>query len=86
MDDALRTFDLGLVAMVWPMPEMSSRQERREMILPPQSPPVQIVKYTPAVLTPRQPRYTLPDGVVTTIPRAIQCGWPTKRNPLRTVR
>lgn len=56
------------------------------MILPPQSPPVQIIHYTPSVLTPRQPRYSLPDGTVTTIPRAIQCGWATKRDPLRTIR
>lgn len=56
------------------------------MILPKQSPPVQFIRYTPSVLTPRQPRYTLPSGVVTTIPRAIQCGWATKRDPLRTAR
>ena len=56
------------------------------MILPQQSPPVQIVRFTPARLTPRQPRYTLPYGTVTTIPRAILCGWPTKRDTLRTIR
>jgi len=46
---------------------------------PPQSPPV--VRRGPYVIPEtHQPRYTLPDGTVTTIPEAIRCGEATMRD------
>jgi len=60
---------------------MAAVLQRFFRTVPPQSPPV--VRRGPYVIPEsHQPRYTLPDGTVTTIPEAIRCGEATMRDTM----